>query len=171
MPGLVPKVIAAIAGSLLHTVVSAAAMTETIAGRGVEVKSGDTLVVDDGAKRIKVRLADIDAPQGSDYFAPASRTLLSSLVLDQPLSIVVTGSAGNESVFGRVAAGKLDINLEMVRRGAAWVCWDFAQRTYYLPYENDARRFRRGLWSATWEINARARCLGRPPVQQPPPTP
>jgi endonuclease YncB( thermonuclease family) len=135
-------------------------------GKVTEVISGDTLLIADGGTRVEVRLADINAPQGSEYYAPAARTLLASMVLDQPVRVKVTGSGGPDRVFGRVTVGELDVNLEMVRQGAAWVCWDFAADTYFMPWENAARRWKRGLWGATWEITARAACLRRPPVEQ-----
>src|SRR5260221_3583373 len=58
---------------------------EVISGRVVDVVSGDTLVVADGARRVEVRLADIDAPQGSDYYAPGARTLLAAMVRKLPV--------------------------------------------------------------------------------------
>jgi endonuclease YncB( thermonuclease family) len=143
------------------------ARAEEITGRVVDVRSGDTLVVDAGGTVIEVRLADIDAPQGSAFYAPAARTLLASMVRKAPVRIAVTGRASDARVFGRVRAGELDVNLEMVRRGAAWVCLEFAATTDYLPYDSDARRFHRGLWSRTWEIDARAECLRRPPAAEP----
>jgi hypothetical protein len=55
----------------------------------------------------------------------------------------------------------------MVKRGAAYVCWDFPVDTYFTPWETSAKRLRVGLWQGTWEINARADCLRRPPVELP----
>jgi endonuclease YncB( thermonuclease family) len=66
-------------------------------------------------------------------------------------------------VFGRVRYQALDVNLEMVKRGAAFVCWDFPVDTYFTPWEAAARRQQIGLWSSTWEIAARSECLRRPP--------
>ena len=139
-----------------------------ITGTVTEVRSGDTLVVRSGERDIVVRLADIDAPQGSDYFAPGSRALLSGIVQNETVSIKVTGKNAAGEVFGRVTYKNLDVNLEMVKRGACFVCWDFAVDTYFLPWETAARRQRIGLWNSTWEINARSECLRRPPVEQMP---
>lgn len=137
-----------------------------IAGTIARVVSGDTLIIADGAVNREVRLADIGAPQGSAYYAPAAKTLLSNMVAGKPVRIVVTGSGGTNRSFGRVFVGELDVNLEMVRRGAAWVCLEYAADTGLLPYENDARRYRRGLWSHTWQIDTRVDCRRRPPAER-----
>ena len=50
-----------------------------------------------------MRLADIDAPQGSEYYAPGARALLSGMVQGKEVRIKVTGSAGPDRVFGRVS--------------------------------------------------------------------
>ena len=138
-----------------------------IVGTVTDVVSGDTLTVVEGARKIEVRLADIDAPQGSEYYAPGSRALLSGMVKGKEVRIKVTGSAGSDSVFGRITMKELDVNLEMVKRGAAYVCWDYPVDTYFAPWETQAKRIRIGLWNGTWDINARARCRHRPPVELP----
>jgi micrococcal nuclease len=150
--------------ALLITLLSAHATAEVIIGTVTHVDSGDTLVVDDGSHATQIRLADIGAPQGSEYFSPGARTLLESMVTRGPVRVTVTGREGTERAFGRVFAGELDVNRELVRRGAAWVCWDYAAGTELLPYENEAKRYRRGLWSHVWEIDAFADCRRRPPA-------
>lgn len=140
-----------------------AAAPEEIVGTVTEVRSGDTLVVRTGERSVVVRLADVDAPQDSQYFAPGARALLSGMVLDHEVSILVTGRSGQDEVFGRVRYQALDVNLEMVKRGAAFVCWDFPVDTYFTPWETAARRQQIGLWNSTWEITARSECLRRPP--------
>jgi endonuclease YncB( thermonuclease family) len=144
---------------------SALAQT-TIEGTVVRVESGDTLVVRAGERETEVRLADIGAPQGPQFYAPAARTLLESITADRPVVVTQTGTR-DSGVFGRVRAGELDVNLELVRRGAAWVCWEYSRDTDYLPYENQAKRARRGVWSNTPEITALAECRRRPPAEQP----
>jgi endonuclease YncB( thermonuclease family) len=158
---------AAIVGFATPAFAQAAAAGSEIVGTVTEVISGDTLVVADGARRIEVRLADVNAPQGSDYFAPGARALLSGMAKDREVRVSVTGSAGPQAVFGRVTVVKLDVNLEMVKRGAAFVCWDLPVDTYFRPWENAAKRFRLGLWGSTWEIDARVECRRRPPVEVP----
>ena len=156
------------AAVLAHAALSGAAQPdERLQGVVVRVESGDTFVMTVDARTIEVRLSDIGAPQGSQFYAPAARALLSGIVQDRQVVVVVTGRTAEEKVFGRAQVGELDINLELVRRGAAWVCWEYSASTDYLPWENQAQRARRGVWSNTPEITALAECRRRPPAERP----
>nr|ABQ11267.1 nuclease-like protein [uncultured bacterium]AKQ70956.1 nuclease-like protein [bacterium enrichment culture] len=163
--------VAALAAISLFVGAPAGAADEVVQGTVTAVGSGDTFTIGTDGRPTVVRLSDINAPHGSEFYAPASRTLLTALLLGKPVRVVVHGRWGDGNVFGRVFAGELDVNLEMVRRAAAFVCWDFVQQTDYAPWEANAKRERRGLWSQTWEIEARGACLRRPPVELPPAKP
>jgi len=145
----------------------ACALATEIVGPVARVPSGDTLVVTDGARDVEVRLANIGAPQGGEFYAPAARTLLASIVAGKAVRVEVTGSGGEGRVFGRVFAGELDVNLELVRRGAAWMCIEYAANLNLLPHENDAQRHKRGLWAQTSQFDARVECRRRPPAAKP----
>ena len=147
--------------------VAGATATQDVAGTAARVENGDTFVLRVGGDEVEVRLADIGAPQGSQYYAPSARGLLEAMLADRGLSVRVSGRRDTRHVFGHVHAGDLDVNLELVRRGAAWVCWEYALDTDYMPFENDARIKRRGLWAATWDIDARVACRNRPPALEP----
>jgi endonuclease YncB( thermonuclease family) len=148
-------------------IVLSAQAADDIIGKVVRVPNGDTLVVASTTGETEVRLADIGAPQGSEYYAPSSTTLLSNLVLNQIVRATITGHDGPARVFGRVKVGELDVNLELVQRGGAWVCLEYAADTNLLPYENDAIRYRRGLWGRTTQFDARVACRRRPPAEHP----
>ena len=140
---------------------------DEITGKVVRVPGGDTVVVAADAGEMEIRLADIGAPQGGQYYAPPARTLLANMVMEKPVRVVLTGHDGPTRAFGRVFAGDLDVNLELVKRGAAWVCWVYAIDTNFLPWENDAIRWRRGLWAQTTQFDARVACGKRPPAEHP----
>ena len=143
------------------------AATTMLQGQAVSVATGDTLTVAVDGKAMEIRLADIGAPTGSEYFAPSARALLDAIVAGKDVRIEATAITDDGRAVGRVSVGELDVTLELVRRGAAWVCWEYAADSRLLPYENDARCFRRGLWPSTWEIDARAACRRRPPLLRP----
>jgi endonuclease YncB( thermonuclease family) len=138
-----------------------------VMGKAVRVTSGDTLVVTSAEGDTEVRLADIGAPQGSAYYAPAATTLLSNMVLGLQVRVTATGQSAPGHVFGRVYVGDLDVILALVQRGAAWVCLEYAANTDLIPYENDAMRYRRGLWAWTTQFDARVACQRRPPAEHP----
>jgi micrococcal nuclease len=140
---------------------------DEITAKVLRVPGGDTVVVAADAGEMEIRLADIGAPEGSQYYAPPARTLLANMVIDRLVRVVLTGHDGPNRAFGRVFAGELDVNLELVKRGAAWVCLVYASDTNLLPYENDAIRWRRGLWAQTTQFDARLACDKRPPAEHP----
>ena len=48
---------------------------------------------------------------------------------------------------GRVYANSLDVNAEMIRRGAAWVYRKYAKDKTLYPPEAQAKQDKRGLWN------------------------
>ncbi len=143
-------------------------IAEDLTGSVVAVKSGDTLVVSSQGRDVEVRLADIYAPQGSDFYAPAARTLLDSLVSGKTVRVAITGRSGPDRVFGRVHAGDIDFNLMLVQRGAAWMCLEYAANTDLLPWQNQAQRRQLGLWlNNPLSVDQRADCKRRPPAERP----
>lgn len=150
---------------LTVSVVPPAQGADEITGNAVRVPSGDTLVVTSAAGEAEIRLADIGAPQGGDYYAPPATTLLSNMLLGHRVRVAITGRSGPGRVFGRAYVGDLDVVLALVQRGAAWVCWEYAADTGLMPYENDAIRHQRGLWLYTTPFDARIKCRQRPPAE------
>jgi endonuclease YncB( thermonuclease family) len=142
---------------------------DEIGGTVTGVPSGDTLQVAKGARRIEVRLADIGAPHGNDFYAPPARALLDALVSGKSVRVVITGRSGPDRVFGRAFLGSLNVNLELIRRGAAWLCIEYATDTDYLPFQREAQRQQLGLWASanTNDFDARIRCRQRPPAERP----
>jgi len=143
------------------------AEAERLHGTVARVDSGDTLMLAADGREFEVRLSDIGAPQGPQFYAPAARDLLEGIVRGRAADVVITGRTGDNKVFGRLKLGELDVNLELVRRGAVWVCWEYSRDTDYLPWENEAKRLRLGVWARTLEINALSSCRDRPPAERP----
>ena len=135
-----------------------------ITGRVVAVDSGDTikLSVTEG-RGLTVRLSDIGAPRGSEFYAPSSRQFLENMVLDKSVR-VETSAGAEERVVGHVYRGLLDVNLELVKTGAAWYCLEYSNDTSYMPYQSDAIRHLRGLWSRTTTFDALVACRANPPA-------
>src|SRR5258708_24767637 len=122
-----------------------ASATASFDGKVASVVSGDTLVVLDVGRAIEVRLADIAAPQGSEYYAPVSRSLLAGIVGEHVVHVDVTGEADDNRVYARVKVGELDVATELERPGAAWMSLKYAASTALEPYEIDAPRDRHAV--------------------------
>ena len=136
-----------------------------ITGRVVAVPSGDTITLaPEGGGSVTVRLSDIGAPQQSAFYAPSSRQLLENMVLGKTVRVETSGKGGGKRIVGHVYRGLLDVNLELVTLGAAWFCMEYTNDTSYVPYQSEAIRQQRGLWSRTTTFDALVACRANPPV-------
>jgi endonuclease YncB( thermonuclease family) len=150
--------------AMLLLLAACPAAAAEITGRVVAVESGDTIKIDrpDGGS-VRVRLSDIGAPRQSAFYAPSSRQFLENMVLDKTVR-VETSEGGGDRIVGHVYRGELDVNLELVQAGAAWFCIEYANDTSYMPFQSDAIRHLRGLWSRTTAFDALVACRADPPV-------
>lgn len=117
-------------------------------GRVVGVSDGDTItVLTEGHKQIKVRLAEIDAPEKAQAFGQRSKQALSDLVFGKTVRVEQQDMDRYRRVVGRVFIGATDVNAEQVRQGMAWVYRQYLRDRTLLTVEKEAREARRGLWS------------------------
>ena len=143
---------------LLAVPVTTGAMSEegTRAPATVErIIDGDTLVVRGGAR---VRLVQIDAPEaGEECFASAStRELVRLTGAGARVELEIDPALDEVDRYGRllryVHAGGRNVNLELVRRGAATPWFYGGERGRYaarlLTATSAARAARRGMWGA-----------------------
>jgi micrococcal nuclease len=121
------------------------------------VIDGDTIKLDDGTKKIPVRLIGIDAPetptrknQTGQPFNQRSKKHLSSLVLNQVVEIKSYGFDGDGRMLGEVFGEDRNINLEMVKAGLAEAYQgepaSGLDMGLYWKAEEDARKTNRGMW-------------------------
>jgi endonuclease YncB( thermonuclease family) len=152
------------ASALLVTALATAQPREEFEGRVLRVPSGDTLIVERDGGEVEVRIANIGAPQESQFLAPVSRSTLEAMVRNRTVRVEVTGVEAGVRIYGHVLAGRLDVARAQVQRGSAWVCWDYAVDTELRPVESEARRQRRGVWRNIMEVTTRSECRRRPPA-------
>lgn len=104
----------------------------------------------------RIRLSQIDAPEighgkrnPGQPFSKASKQSLSDLIYGRE----VRADCETKDKYGRqvcaIWMGQMDVNLEQVRRGMAWVYRKYARDPSYYQAEEEARRTGRGLWSHT----------------------
>nr|QHR93708.1 hypothetical protein [uncultured bacterium] len=75
---------------------------------------------------MRVRLAQIDAPEKRQAFGTRSRQALSSLVFRQSVTVADAGRDRYGRVLGTVYVSGVNVNAEMVRQGMAWVYRQYA---------------------------------------------
>lgn len=123
----------------------------------LSIGDGDTITVSDGGRRVTVRLACIDAPETAQTpYGGKTRSALQALA---PVGSSVTIQGSKKDRYGRTVAevlrGNAIINLELVRRGDAFVYRQYlagCDRNAYLSAEKQAESRRLGVWSVTGGI-------------------
>jgi endonuclease YncB( thermonuclease family) len=122
-------------------------ISEEISGTVVSVADGDTItILDSSKKQIKVRLNQIDAPEKGMAFGQKSKQSLSDLVGGKSVVIKIYGTDKYKRTLGIVFIDDLNVNLEQVRRGMAWVYTQYATDKEYFEAEKGARQEKTGLW-------------------------
>lgn len=123
----------------------------------VAIADGDTLAcLTDSREQVKVRLAEIDAPERKQAFGTRSRQSLGELCHEKRAEIRVVDRDRYGRTVGRVSCAGMDANAEQVRRGMAWVYDRYARDKALYRLQDEARAAGRGLWSdkqamAPWE--------------------
>ncbi|TAK80699.1 MAG: nuclease [Betaproteobacteria bacterium] len=106
---------------LLITLFARSAFGDSISGTVVTVIDGDTLIVQDAAKkRHRVRLAEIDAPEPKQPLGVRSARSLAALCYKKEAHVEWSKSDSNGRKAGHVTCAGRDANEEQVRRGMAW---------------------------------------------------
>lgn len=124
------------------------AMAADISCRVVGVSDGDTVTCLTAEKRqIKVRLAQIDAPEKDQAFGQKSKQALSDLVYGKQVTLQPETTDKYGRTVARVVVGGVDANLAQVKTGMAWVYTQYAREQSYFSAEKQARANRSGLWS------------------------
>ena len=148
--------------TLLTALFVQSVFAETITGTVTKIFDGDTLVVEDAAKkRWKIRLAEIDAPEQNQPFWMESSRSLAELCYKKEAKVEWFEKVGKARYRGYVTCAGKDANAEQLKRGMAWGSPKSTKPTSPL-YELEAyARLRRiGLWQddnpvAPWEFAAK----------------
>lgn len=155
MASRVVQLLTIVALLLAATAASAGVDSRTTAVTVERIIDGDTLVVRGGAR---VRLVQIEAPEsGTECYSGASRLVLIHLVPPGSRGILEADPALDRvDRYGRllryVHAGGRNVNVELVRRGAATPWFYGGDRGRYaarlLAATAAARTAQRGMWAA-----------------------
>lgn len=151
---------------ILLAVAAFQASADQIIGNVVRVVDGDTIVIDSGTVRDKVRLAGIDAPERDQPWGEAATRELRRQIAGKVVTVEWNKRDRYGRLIGVILLDSADINLHMVDRGMAWHYKRYQAeqtpdgRESYAAAEGDAREAKRGLWSdpepvAPWDWRRR----------------
>ncbi|HJS52107.1 MAG TPA: thermonuclease family protein [Pyrinomonadaceae bacterium] len=117
------------------------------------VSDGDTVTVrETNSNRHTIRLFAIDAPENGQDFSQASKSNLSSLILNKPVCVAIIEKDQYGREVGIVYLSGEDMNMAQVSAGMAWHYKSHehqqtaTDRWMYSKAEDHARSKSRGLW-------------------------
>lgn len=129
-------------------IISHCAYAET-SGKVIGISDGDTLTVLVDRQQIKVRLAEIDAPEKAQAFGNKSKQSLSDLCFNKTAKLDDKGKDRYGRTLARVHCNGIDANAEQVRRGMAWVYDRYVTDRGLYSIQDEAKAAKRGLWASS----------------------
>lgn len=112
----------------------------------IAVMDGDTVMVLHEGKKIKIRLANIDAPELAQPFGKESRLSLVELILKKQVHINSRAVDTYGRMIAELSVSGVNVNAEMVRGGLAWEYSHFHRDKKYFALQTVAQQTHRGLW-------------------------
>jgi micrococcal nuclease len=139
-------------GALCMLLVAVApAWADTMSGIVIVVIDGDTVLFKPDSYRsasrafLKIRLANIDAPEKDQPYGEASTRALSALVLNQRVDVTTVAIDTYGRTIAQLQLGDVQVNTELVRRGLAWAS-AYRRNAELKAVQRDAQQASRGLW-------------------------
>lgn len=126
--------------------ITADALRKEILNAGYKVLDSKDGTSDLIARKYRVRLRGVDAPENSMAFGHEAKAMLQSLVDGQPLRLLVY----NVDRYGRIVAdvycNKGFIQEILLKNGGCWHYADYDKRQEFAKWEEEARVKKLGLW-------------------------
>lgn len=117
-------------------------------GKVIRVLDGDTIEVLQDKKPVRIRLANIDAPEKKQAFGRWSTNQLKGLVAAQPVTVAYTQTDRYGRIIGRVfTTNGTEASRFMVQSGAAWVYERYNTDKALPALQREAQTQKRGLWA------------------------
>jgi len=152
---------------LFVATLAAAAPWKSVAGHVTKIYDGDTITVETNrGDTLRVRLADLDAPELKQAHGRASREALEALLAQDAGAVTIEYRSRDKygRALGTVYADGVNANLAQVRNGHAWAWRARGKPTNLAAWnlEQTAREEKRGLWAAQrpqapWDYRAMRR--------------
>ncbi len=134
---------------------------EEFSAKVIAVLDGDTVLIKRANGLLKIRLAEIDAPevghagmggqppnwQKAQAFGEASKQSLSDMVMGKRIKFVSETMDQYGRMVAHLSINGLDVNAEQVRRGMAWEYSNFHSNKALIALQDEARQAPRGLWA------------------------
>ncbi|ECJ8167963.1 thermonuclease family protein [Salmonella enterica] len=128
--------------------VSGSLYAAEIRGKVIRVLDGDTIDVLQDKTPVRIRLANIDAPEKKQAYGRWSANQLKGLVAAQPVTVTYTQTDRYGRIIGRVfTTNGTEASRFMVQSGAAWVYERYNADRALPDLQREAQAQKRGLWA------------------------
>lgn len=113
----------------------------------VGISDGDTLTAKCPTETIKVRIAEIDAPEKKQAFGQRSKQSLSDLCFKSQAEVRPDKKDRYGRTVARVSCNGIDVSQHQTSTGMAWAYTKYLTDQSIKAYETQARAAKRGLWA------------------------
>jgi endonuclease YncB( thermonuclease family) len=127
--------------------ISGLAHSDEFTTKVIVVLDGDTVLVRRAGGQVKIRLAEIDAPEKAQTFGETSKRSLSGMVLGKQVRVASQAVDQYGRLVAHLNVNGLDVNAEQIRRGMAWEYSNFHNNQALIALQNEAKQAPRGLWA------------------------
>lgn len=117
------------------------------AAQVIGISDGDTLTVLEGQQQMKIRLANIDAPEKAQAFGQRSKESLSDLCFGKDATYQVQDVDRYGRAVAVVTCAGVQANRAQVERGLAWVYPKYNRDESLPSLQHAAQAGRRGLFA------------------------
>ena len=121
-------------------------ISETYEGKVVKVLDGDSINIIQQGKEVRIRLAEIDAPEHGQPFWKQSRQALVNYVADEEVLVEEFDRDQYGRIVGHVYLNDTWINGALVQEGYAYVYTRYAVSKKLYKYEAQAEKNKSGIW-------------------------
>lgn len=121
---------------------------QTLTGKVISIKDGDTIEMLVNNKPVRIRLHGIDCPEKNQPFGDKAKRFTSDLCFGK----VVTARQMDKDRYGRIVArvylssGDI-LNVRLLQAGLAWHYTRYDHSDTFASAEKEARANSRGIWS------------------------
>lgn len=120
---------------------------QTATGPVTGVSDGDTFYMTIDGRAVRVRLAQIDAPEKAQPFGRRAEQSLRDLIGKRQVTVTWTQADQYGRPVVQAEADGVNVNAEQVRRGFAWAWPRYTTDPRLRDWQAEARAARRGLWA------------------------
>jgi micrococcal nuclease len=121
--------------------------THSSAAPVIGISDGDTLTILESGQPVKIRLANIDAPEKAQPFGNRSKQSLSDLCFGKGAEYTPQAKDRYGRTVALVNCAGIEANKAQVERGMAWVYPKYNRDPLLPAVEESAKVGKRGLWA------------------------